>query len=201
MEIQQIVNEYFNSNSYLIQLSESSHIIVDPGNSVSELLKSLNQHSKDIKVFLTHEHTDHIIGLNSLKKDIEVFCSAKCAENIADSKQNYSYYSEDIVPFEITNKTHTFQNEKLFTFENFSFRFVETPGHSPGSVCIFFENGVFTGDTILNGTKTPLIFPHSNRINYKESIAHLLTQIKPGMTIYPGHGNPFVFNSIDDLYI
>ena len=199
MEIIRIVNDYFNSNTYVLNISDHFQIIIDPGSSLPEAV--INNVLNPVKqlVFLTHEHTDHIIGLTIMRNDIEIVCSENCAKNIADSKQNYSYFSEDIVPFEITSKTNTFKNEKSFTFENISFQFLETPGHSPGSVCIFFENGVFTGDTILNGHKTPLNFPHSNRFNYKKSIAHLLTQIKPGMTIYPGHGHTFVYESILQL--
>ena len=59
-------------------------------------------------------------------------------------------------------------------------------------VCIFTNNALFTGDTLLNNTKTPLTFPHSNRKDYANSLQKLKTLIKPGTTIYPGHGEVFV---------
>jgi hydroxyacylglutathione hydrolase len=76
-----------------------------------------------------------------------------------------------------------------------------TPGHSPGSACIIIGNAIFTGDTILNDLKSPLTFPHSNRRQYAASIQKILSLLKPGMTIYPGHGEPYVFNSVADLII
>lgn len=201
MVITQVINDYFNSNSYILSLSDKLHIIVDSGSSLPKSIKKKFPMSDKQVVFLTHEHTDHIIGLTELNEDIEVVCSEKCASNIANSKQNYSYYSENIIPFEIKNPTNVFNIEKVFSYENAKFRFIETPGHSPGSSCIFFSNGVFTGDTILNGIKSPLSFPHSSRNDYKASLSRLIALIKPGDTIYPGHGDPFVFSSGSQLVI
>jgi len=62
------------------------------------------------------------------------------------------------------------------------------------NVCIFTKDAVFTGDTLLNNTKTPLTFPHSNRKDYANSIQKLKTLLNPGMTIFPGHGEAFVVN-------
>jgi len=78
--------------------------------------------------------------------------------------------------------------------EGTEFTSIATPGHSPGSACIFTKDAVFTGDTLLNNTKTPLTFPHSNRNDYANSIQKIKPLLKPGMTIYPGHGEPFVVN-------
>jgi len=79
--------------------------------------------------------------------------------------------------------------------EGTGFTFISTPGHSPGSVCIFTKDAVFTGDTLLNNTKTPLTFPHSNRNDYANSIQKLKTLLKPGITVYPGHGEAFVVDN------
>ena len=75
------------------------------------------------------------------------------------------------------------------------FLFMETPGHSPGGACIFTSDAVFTGDTILNQMKAPLNFPHSNKKQYDISLIKIKKQLKPGMTIFPGHGEPFKYNS------
>lgn len=190
-KIRRIVNEYFKSNSYIITISDNFQIIIDPGSSLPPDVIRGNSSGIEQIVFLTHEHTDHIIGLRNLPDYVKIICSENCAKNIADSKQNYSYFSENIKPFVINNQTITYRDKATFIFENQSFHFLETPGHSPGSACIFFENFVFTGDTILNGIKTPLIFPHSDRAAYKDSLMLLSNLIKPESIILPGHGEPF----------
>jgi glyoxylase-like metal-dependent hydrolase (beta-lactamase superfamily II) len=60
------------------------------------------------------------------------------------------------------------------------------------NVCIFTKDAEFTGDTLLNNTKIPLTFPHSNHKDYANSIQKIKPLLKPGMTIYPGHGESFV---------
>jgi glyoxylase-like metal-dependent hydrolase (beta-lactamase superfamily II) len=51
---------------------------------------------------------------------------------------------------------------------------------------------IWVGRRDTNNTKTPLTFPHSNRKDYANSIQKLKALIKPGTTIYPGHGEAFV---------
>jgi len=61
-------------------------------------------------------------------------------------------------------------------------------------VCIFTHDAFFTGDTLLNNSKTPLTFPRSNLNDYANAIQKIKPLLKPGMTIYPGHGEAFVVN-------
>ena len=76
---------------------------------------------------------------------------------------------------------------------------METPGHSPGSACVFTTDAVFTGDTILNNMKVPLNFPHSNRILHDMSLKKIKKHIKLGIIIFPGHGEPFKYKSYKEL--
>ena len=190
-----IHNKLFDSNGYVINITPSKVIIVDPGNPDTIDLKTwLSENNKTvIAVFLTHEHADHCAGVTELHKiqPFQLFCSQACATNIGNCKQNFSFYIESISPFEIKIPARIVNDGAKIDLEGTDFTFIATPGHSPGSVCIFTNDTVFTGDTLLNNTKTPLTFPHSNRKDYANSIQKIKTLLNPGMTIYPGHGEPF----------
>lgn len=147
------------------------------------------------KVFLTHEHADHCAGVNELFQlmPVQLFCTRACAENIANSKQNLSLYIDTIPTFEIHHPVILVGDFKSIKIGNIDFTFIETPGHSPGSMCILAENSIYTGDTLLYNTKTPLNFPHSNKIEYTQSIEKLKAAIKQDTTVHPGHGVPYTF--------
>jgi glyoxylase-like metal-dependent hydrolase (beta-lactamase superfamily II) len=184
------------SNCYIIENYTNKIIIIDPGDpDINPLTSCITSNNKQIAaVFLTHEHADHCSGLNALYhfQPFKLFCSQACATNIGNCKQNFSFYMDTIQSFEVHIPAQIIHDGEPVTLNNTTFTFHETPGHSPGSFCIFTSDAVFTGDTLLNNTKTPLTFPHSNRKDYSNSIQKLKTLIKPGTTIYPGHGEAFL---------
>lgn len=198
-------NKFHNSTTYLIQQNNNSFVLIDPGdpdiNPIKQWLAERN--AKIGSVILTHEHADHCAGVNDLYdwQPFQLYCSEACAQNIADSKQNFSRFLDTIATFEVKLPSVRINKDETRNIGGIDFSFVATPGHSPGSICIFTGNSVYTGDTILLNTKTPLTFPHSNRIHYRESIEKLKNLIHPGMTVYPGHGEPFVFESWNQFRI
>ncbi len=196
-------NNFYESNTYIIPINSLEVILIDAGDpDIYHITSWLKQHNKSIRsVILTHEHADHCAGINLLFaiKPFSLFCSAVCAKNITNCKRNFSYYLENIDSFEVNVPTIPINDGKTIEFDGQIFTFFETPGHSPGSICIFNENTVFTGDTILNGIKAPVYLPNSNKLAYVASIEKLRHLIKPGMTIYPGHGESFTFFSMDQI--
>ena len=100
MFIHKIKNSPITSNCYIIY-RDNKCIIVDPGSSsnieILEFLK-LNNLSPEY-IFLTHEHFDHIWGLNDLKSiflDLKVISSIECSNAIICSKKNESEYHSNL---------------------------------------------------------------------------------------------------------
>lgn len=189
------INPYKNANTFIIEINEFDVLIIDLGNyPIDELVSWLNFHNKTILgLFLTHEHADHCCGVDALKSKIDftLYCSEKCEVNIRNSKQNLSRYIEDFEIFGIQSKAIIINDSQVMNFSGFELTIMETPGHSPGSICIFAENMVFTGDTILNNVESPLSFPHSSKTEYEQSKKKIFENLKPHTKIYPGHGESF----------
>lgn len=200
MEIHTIINPHRLSNTYVLELENDFLILIDVGNfDTGEFKKWVNATNKKIAyVILTHEHADHCCGVDDLFEfqQFELLCSLECATNIKNSKQNFSYYLEEIEEFEIkTEKIKIVEDSEVLEISGYEFTFIKTPGHSPGGLCILAENYFFSGDTVLNGIKTPLTFPHSNRNEYKKSIERIRTILKPGVIVYPGHDVNFEYSN------
>lgn len=79
----------------------------------------------------------------------------------------------------LTDRVHPCQLEVLCT-----------PGHSPGSVCLYSEKDkvLFTGDTLFaRGTVGRTDFPYGSKKDLEKSLAKL-SKFQPETIIYPGHG-------------
>jgi hydroxyacylglutathione hydrolase len=123
--------------------------------------------------------------------EFTLFCSEKCEVNMRNPIQNLSRYIEKFETFGVQTEATIIKEGQVINFDGFYITVMETPGHSPGSICLLANNIVFTGDTLLNGVESPLSFPHSDKKEYQISKNRLLDTLTPQIKIYPGHGVPF----------
>jgi glyoxylase-like metal-dependent hydrolase (beta-lactamase superfamily II) len=78
----------------------------------------------------------------------------------------------------------------LIQFGDDAFKVLETPGHSPGSVCFYHEAQDFLigGDLIFKDGVGRTDLPGSNPLDLIKSIQTQLFPLPDTMTIYSGHG-------------
>ena len=188
-------NPYKKANTYIIEAGNCEVIIVDLGNyPIADLLKWLKTNNKElIGLFLTHEHLDHCYGVDLLKAKLEftLYCSAMCEINMRNSKQNFSRYIEEFETFVVKSDATVIKDGQILSIGNVEVKIIETPGHSPGSICILIDEIIFTGDTLLNNVKTTLNFTHSSKKDFQKSRKKILKYLTSNTKIYPGHGTPF----------
>ena len=90
---------------------------------------SLGYDPKDIKyVFLTHWHDDHVESVNAVRS---IAPNAKAVIGIRDDQEviKHGFFTPDIVV----------KDGDTITLGKVTFRFMETPGHSIGTVSLFFD--------------------------------------------------------------
>ena len=165
-------------------------------------------------VILTHEHVDHLWGLNAVRReypDLKVIAQEQCSMAIGNPKANKAaeYHIYAVLRFgsdynnkEALNRSYCcrraeveFENSYVFNWENYSVEVIHTPGHSPGSCLVFFNNDrVFSGDTMLN-EDTFLRFNGGDEEQFTTVTIPVINAIKPDADIFPGHGLPFRNNN------
>lgn len=179
MEVIWIPGQGMYSNSYVI-----GNILVDAG----VFPMAIEKYADDIDtIVLTHSHFDHIARL----KDIAAMCRARIyiheqdAEGLSNSVRNLSHLFgerfDPIVPDDTLAEGDIIEGLVV----------LHTPGHTPGSICLFSRNDKFliSGDTVFSdGGFGRYDFPGGDREALKRSIARLAELDVE--SIHPGHGAP-----------
>lgn len=213
------INQYrlplMDANMFVL-VSNGSALIIDPlrDERAAEALRA--ERVQDVTVILTHEHFDHISGVNYLRDLLEpaacrVIASKKCADLITDPDKNLSRFFEAMFitrseeertkAVEIFDKKYsceadiTFDDSMTYPWQDLRMRMIKTPGHSPGSICteIYDEEGallaVATGDSLVQGNKVVTRLPGGDKAAYREYTRPYLENIPRDTLILPGHGD------------
>ena len=204
MKVVKFVSGFLDTNTYLLE--EGRHLlIIDPADHAAVLKKCRN--AEMVTILLTHEHFDHIIGLNLIRdccaSSCVVISGAICSERIQDTKANLSVYADVLAelggkqipehwePFSCKAADITFDNRYAFCWKGHAIELFSTPGHSAGSCCIMLEDMLFVGDTVLENNLM-VKFPGSSKKLYRSVTAPLLEKLllrKGVKHVYPGHAD------------
>jgi glyoxylase-like metal-dependent hydrolase (beta-lactamase superfamily II) len=78
--------------------------------------------------------------------------------------------------------------DKIQIGNSIEYKILFTPGHTPGHICIYGHDQVFTGDVLFQGSIGRSDFPGSNSELLINSIKDHLMTLSADTVIYSGHG-------------
>jgi len=194
--VHSFINSPVDSLSYILSNPESREaLIIDPGTeSDTRLTDHLNDNRLNLKfIFLTHEHFDHILGVNFLREtfpDVLVVSSSKTSDRLSNPKKNLAIFHNQINL--IVEKADILISEGPLEMINLEFEIFSTPGHTDSSVSLKIDNSFFSGDFLLQGSRIVTNLPTGSKKDYQESIEKYSSMLQ-GITIYPGHGETYTF--------
>ena len=179
-----------NCNTYLID--GPTRILIDPGHSslfdhVHKELNELGLTLDDIGLVIgTHAHPDHLEAAELFKEK-----PALAALHNKDWRFLKAMDNSPKTPLSLNTQSVApdfFLKEGDMAVNGFDFLVLHTPGHSPGSVSIYWpdQKMLFTGDLVFKGGLGRTDLPGGNGTKLKESIKRLA-----GLDVewlLPGHG-------------
>ncbi len=207
MNILQYPTDLLASNMWVIEESGAA-IVVDPCRDLSPAVGLRVE-----KILLTHEHYDHISGVNLWKQatGAPVLCSEACAASLGDPKKNLARHFDVLCKLQTwipqaappdADKTYvcaadeTFRDRASFVWRGHTFLLFEIPGHSPGSIGVLADGkAFFSGDSLLERDETELRFPGGSRAQWREIARPRLAEVPADITVYPGHFAPFTLTA------
>lgn len=197
----------FAANCYLAVCTRTGDaVLIDPGGDVVRVLDLREPDGFRIeRIFCTHGHIDHTAGAAEARAATGAPLQIHAADEgwlAALAKQAEMFGLE---PAEPPRVDHRHADGETFGVGECEGRVIHTPGHTPGSCCLYFPTAkvVFTGDTLFSGSIGRTDLPGGDLDALERSIREKLFTLGDDVRFYPGHGpggaigderraNPFV---------
>ncbi len=183
--VEQIYDESLAHASYAI-LIDRQVVVVDPARNPTAYLQFVDEHEAELVAIIeTHPHADFVSGHLELQQRTG-------ATIYASAKTTAAYPHEG------------FDDGDELRVGDYTFRAINTPGHSPDSISVVLVDGsqeevaVFTGDTLFVGDvgRPDLRESAGNAKSKREDLAAAmfaslndkLANVNPAAVVYPAHG-------------
>ena len=177
MEMRVLALGAYQTNCYLLwQEDRNDCIVIDPGYEPRRILQAVKDLSKQIAaILLTHGHFDHVGAVRALAAETgcRVYLDEKelsLPEGITDG------------PLYYTDLYGTAAEEA-----GLRLKVMQTPGHTPGSVCLLIDDVIISGDTLFAGSCGRTDFPGGSWTKIYQSLKKLAA-LEGDFRVCPGHG-------------
>ena len=195
----------FESNCYILE-EDGACIVVDPNDPAAVPERITRRGWTPELIFLTHEHCDHMAGLDALRArfpSARVIAGEACCRGLQDKRINMTRMAETYLafsgkpgvsypPFVPAYVKPSFTEELTLHWRGHVIRCIALPGHTPGSTGIRMdENVFFSGDYLLIGKEPVLRLPGGSEIAFRQITVPVLMALPKGIRVFPGHGEPY----------
>ncbi|HYW84949.1 MAG TPA: MBL fold metallo-hydrolase, partial [Spirochaetia bacterium] len=207
--VERVIVGAWKTNCYIYSSTKKECIIIDPGGDETEIAARVDVlNMVPVGIALTHGHVDHVGALGRLREGYAIrgyklpiainpadrrFLGTGGMETHRESLETLgldeeSFFGGDAAELPKAD-VRLKDGDHLF---NMDITVLETPGHTPGSVCFYAEKEgiLFSGDTLFFDGVGRTDLPGGSEKKLKESIQRKIAVLPPETRVFPGHG-PF----------
>lgn len=170
----------YQTNCYILIQNDKS-LIIDAGIDATDWV--IANAPNPVAILNTHGHFDHIWSNSALQEKLNI---PIYIHKLDEPMLRADPYALGTPP---SKADVLVENEEWISLDGFKFRFVHMAGHTEGCCMIEFEDRIFSGDFLFDGTIGRYDFPHSNEDHMRESLERFMREFTTDKPIYAGHGN------------
>lgn len=198
MQIKRFSFNMMDENTYVAYDATGDCVIIDCGcndpREQQELTDFISVNNLTVRHLLcTHFHLDHTFGNNFILNKYGIKAQANEADHLLADMIHYQAVAFGLSDNEIDVPIpdYTLADASTVSFGNTTLSVITTPGHSPGSICLYCpqEGILFSGDTIFRGAFGAVNLPGGRLPKLYRSITQRIFALPEETIIYPGHGD------------
>ena len=178
------------SNCYLLTDDAAEHaLLIDPSVTPEELAAARRVPIPPLTaILLTHAHFDHMLAVDAWRKEgsIPLCVGAQDADALGDANKNAYrlFYGTDKGT---ASAEHLLSDGERIMLGEEAVTVFSTPGHTPGSLCLYASGVLISGDTLFASSIGRDDLPGGDGTALSVSLARLMT-LPEETAVYPGHG-------------
>lgn len=179
------------TNCYLVE-SDGEVGIIDPGDDGDFIIRKIEDLKvKPVWVVATHGHFDHVLAVTevALAYQIPFYINNK-DESLLKRAADTSEYFLGIPADPVLVKSKRLDSKTVLKLGKEKIEIIETPGHTLGSVCLYFkkEGALFSGDTIFTGGAVGRTDLKCSSIDQLARSLPKILKLPENTVVYSGHG-------------
>ena len=204
------IGDHGADNIYLIEGSDSA-LLIDTGLGAADLASFVKKlTSKPVIVVITHGHPDHA-GSDYQFEKVYIHPEDSMAARSFNTAAARAGSSKSMLQGNAPSQTEIFKGVPfntmmvpvhegyVFNLGNRKIKVIETPGHTPGEICLLDIGNklLFTGDN--SNTLVWLFLQNCKPLHeYLVTLEKLAERLNEFTTIFPGHGGPLPSDFVKD---
>ncbi|MFQ5860297.1 MAG: MBL fold metallo-hydrolase [Dehalococcoidia bacterium] len=178
-------------NTYIVGSEATGQgIVIDPGAEAQRILDEVRRLGLTIiRILNTHGHSDHIGAVAALKEATGAPYGVHAGDLFLIRDTTRPSVRDLILQFrDPPEPDGELQDGEAVQVGELQFQVLETPGHTPGSVCYYGQGVVFTGDTLFQGSIGRFDTAGGDGRQLMDSIVSKLLTLPDETRVLPGHG-------------
>ena len=201
-----LIQEFFDSYCYFYIDDYTKHgFLIDPGAEPEKLLSMIRRNGWIIeKILLTHGHIDHIGGVNTILKemDLPVYAHRKSKEFMMDEELNLSSIFGP--PIRIKGIRYLDDGDEIVlkADPSFQLKVIYAPGHTVDSIVFYSarDDIAFVGDSIYKGCLGDYQYPGGDYDLLLRNVKEKILTLPEQTVLYSGHSEPTTVGAEKPLY-
>lgn len=185
-------------NCYVVSDDSHEAVIIDCGAFYDEEKAAISDYIdlnelRPVAHLLTHAHFDHLFGAAFIHERYGL--AARCHVNelplFNDTEsQMRTILGGHAMPCPTGPAGEALTDDAVIRFGTHELKAIPCPGHSPGGLCFYCEEEhvLFSGDNLFRMSIGRTDLPGGHHWTLIRSLQHLIKQLPPDVTVYPGHG-------------